>query len=135
MPTRKKLIDSLKYSGFAFLAILVATGLSFGLDALGISPEAILLVYLLPILAIAIVCPSYLYSMVSSVTILCLFNFCFTAPRYSFAIDNPELYISLAMDENVLLTFSESLVRSLAKAYGRKNVDLLVRYLEKEKGE
>jgi len=97
MHTRKKLIDSLKYSGFALLAILVATGLSFGLDALNISPEAILLVYLLPILAIAIVCPSYVYSMVSSIAILCLFNFCFTAPRYSFAIDNPELYISLAM--------------------------------------
>jgi hypothetical protein len=45
------------------------------------------------------------------------------------------LFDDLRMDENVLLTFSESLVRSLAKAYGRKNVDLLVRYLEKEKGE
>lgn len=45
------------------------------------------------------------------------------------------LFDDLRLDENVLLTFSKSLIRSLAKAYGRKNVDLLVRYLEKEKGE
>jgi hypothetical protein len=45
------------------------------------------------------------------------------------------LFDDLRLDKNVLMAFSKSLVRSLAKAYGRKNVDLLARYLEKEKGE
>jgi len=45
------------------------------------------------------------------------------------------LFDDLRLDKNVLFTFSKSLVRSLAKVYGKKNVTSLARYLEKEKGE
>jgi len=45
------------------------------------------------------------------------------------------LFDDLRLDKSVLLIFSQSLVRSLAKAYRKKNVDRLVRYLEKAKGE
>jgi hypothetical protein len=41
------------------------------------------------------------------------------------------LYDDLRLDKDVLLTFSKSLVHSLAKVYERKNVTLLLRYLEK----
>lgn len=109
MPTKKRFFASLKYILFTLASIGVATGLSFGLDALGIAPDAILLVYLLPILAIAVVCPSFVYSLTACILIILLFNFCFTAPRYSFAIDNPELYISLAMYLLVsILLFAET---------------------------
>jgi len=97
MATKKHWFKKLKESAFALVAIAVATGLSFGLDALGVGPESILLVYLLPILAIAIVCHSIIYSIVASIVIVLLFNFCFTNPRYSFAMDDPGLYISLAV--------------------------------------
>jgi hypothetical protein len=45
------------------------------------------------------------------------------------------LFDDLRLDKNVLRAFNKSLTSSLAKAYGKKNVALLVRYLEQEKGE
>lgn len=105
----KRWLNALKETLFSLGAIGIATGVSFGLDALKIDSGAILIVYLLPILAIAIVCDSIVYSILASVFIVLLYNFCFTSPRFSFAMDEPGPYISLAVYFLVsTLLFSET---------------------------
>lgn len=81
----------------SILALAVATGLAFGLNELGLRSENLLLVYLLAILGITILTKQIYYPFLSSIASVLLFNFFFTEPRYSFAMDDPNYYISLAI--------------------------------------
>lgn len=86
-----------KNTVLSLLSLGVATGLAFGLNELGLRSENLLLVYLLAILGITILTKQIYYSFLGSIGSVLLFNFFFTEPRYSFAMDDPNYYISLAI--------------------------------------
>lgn len=65
--------------------LLGATFLCFLFDELGFTDANIIMVYILGVLLIAVVTSSRIYSVVSSIASVFIFNFLFTTPRFSFS--------------------------------------------------
>ncbi len=65
--------------------LLAATLLCFLFDGLGFTDANMIMVYILAVLLIAVVTSQRIYSMVSSIASVFIFNFLFTSPRFSFS--------------------------------------------------
>ncbi len=65
--------------------LLAATVLCFLFDSLGFTDANMIMVYILAVLLIAVVTSHRIYSMVSSISSVFIFNFLFTSPRFSFS--------------------------------------------------
>lgn len=83
-------IDLLK----ALLIALAATGISFGFYALGLREANIIIVYLLGVLIASVWTQGYLYGIIVSLLSVVSFNFFFTVPRFSLAVDDPNYPIT-----------------------------------------
>ncbi|MFA5421783.1 MAG: ATP-binding protein [Bacilli bacterium] len=94
---KQKALNILKSTASSLAIFSVAVGLSIGLDQLKINSEVILLVYILAILAITIETKAIIYPAVASFAFVFLFNFLFTEPKYSFAMEDPSWYIVLSI--------------------------------------
>jgi len=65
--------------------LLAATILCFLFDSLGFTDANMIMVYILAVLLIAVVTTQRIYSMISSIASVLIFNFLFTSPRFSFS--------------------------------------------------
>ena len=75
------IVNALKCVGI----LLAATLLCFLFDSLGFTDANMIMVYILAVLLIAVVTSHRIYSMVSSIASVFIFNFLFTSPRFSFS--------------------------------------------------
>lgn len=82
-------------AGIVILAL--STALAFALDAYGIRPENILLVFVVAVVLINIETRSLLAGLVSGFLCVAIFNYFFTDPRNSFIISDPNYYVSIAI--------------------------------------
>lgn len=90
-PTQKfSWLDLLK----ALLIAVGATGLSFAFYALGLREANIIIVYLLGVLMASVWTHGYLYGIIVSLLSVVSFNFFFTVPRFSLAVDDPNYPIT-----------------------------------------
>ena len=78
---RDPLQNILKSVGILF----AATILCFIFDGLGFTDANMIMVYILAVLLIAVTTSQRIYSMVSSIASVLIFNFLFTSPRFSFS--------------------------------------------------
>ena len=75
---------------FKSIGILVlATLISFGLEAVNIGDQNLIMVYILSVLMISRVTMGYLYGMTASVISVLLYNYFFTFPYYTFTAIQP----------------------------------------------
>lgn len=74
------------------LVLLASTVIGFSFYRLGFSEANIITVYILGVLITAIVTSQRVYSLVSSMISVLLFNFLFTAPRFSFDAYDPKYF-------------------------------------------
>lgn len=74
------LLDSAK----SILMLLVATLIGFLFSRLGFSEANIITVYILAVLIISIVTQAKIYSLISSIVSVLVFNFFFTVPKFTF---------------------------------------------------
>lgn len=90
-PTQKfSWLDLLK----ALLIAVGATGISFAFYALGLREANIIIVYLLGVLLASVWTHGYLYGIIVSLLSVVSFNFFFTVPRFSLAVDDPNYPIT-----------------------------------------
>lgn len=94
---KTKLLNICKSTIFSIVIFSIAAGLSIGLNQLNINSEVLLLVYILAILAITIETKAIAYPAIASFAFVFMFNFLFTEPRYSFAMEDPNWYIVLTI--------------------------------------
>lgn len=78
---RDSLQNILKSVGILF----AATILCFIFDGLGFTDANMIMVYILAVLLIAVTTSQRIYSMISSIASVLIFNFLFTSPRFSFS--------------------------------------------------
>ena len=78
---RDPLQNILKSVGILF----AATILCFIFDGLGFTDANMIMVYILAVLLIAVTTSQRIYSMISSIASVLIFNFLFTSPRFSFS--------------------------------------------------
>ncbi len=83
--------DVIKSAGM----LLTATGIGYLFWHLGLSEANIIMVYILGVLIIAVITSHQIYSLVSSIVSVIVFNFFFTVPRYTL----------LAYDKDYPITF------------------------------
>ena len=88
--TKKTLLDIL----FFLIVSALAIGLSIGMDQLSFRAENIFLVYVVAGLVLVVKTGNIFLAIVADVLFILSFNFLFTSPRYSFAMDDPNYYIS-----------------------------------------
>ena len=69
----------------SFGILMAATILCFLFDSLGFTDANMIMVYILAVLLIAVVTTQRIYSMISSIASVLIFNFLFTSPRFSFS--------------------------------------------------
>lgn len=77
------------------LMIALASAVGFGFWKLGFSESNIIMMYILCVLIISVITTHQIYSLISSVVCVCVFNFFFTEPRYTL----------LAYDKDYPVTF------------------------------
>jgi len=85
------------YGGLSVLLLLVATGTGYLFGSLGISETNIVIVYLLAVLGTASLTKGYVYGIATAVAATFAFNFFFTVPLYTFAVDDPSYLITFAV--------------------------------------
>lgn len=73
-------VDVIKSVGM----ILVASAIGFGFWKLGMSEANIIMVYILGVLITSVITTHQIYSLISSIVSVFVFNFLFTEPRYTF---------------------------------------------------
>lgn len=103
----------------SFLILAVSTAIGFVIYDLGLNESNIIMIYILGVLVSGILTESRIVSAGLSVFSIFLFNFFFTAPRYSFEAYNPDYPITF------LIMFLVALVTSsLTVKLKRQNKDL-----------
>ena len=113
----KKLIvfDSLYSLIVVTLFLLVASGTGYLFDQVGFPETNIVIVYLLAILLISRFTKGYWYGIVASIAGTLLFNYLFTSPYYTLAVDNPSYIITF-----VIMT-TTALITSAITTRAKKN--------------
>lgn len=103
---------------FKSLACLaISTIIGFWFEALGFSESNIITVYILASLFIAVITQGKIYSIITSILAVLMFNFFFTDPRYSFAFYNPGYPITFLI--MFLSAFITSIFTKRAKQQAR----------------
>lgn len=113
----KKLIvfDSLYSLIVVTLFLLVASGTGYLFDQVGFPETNIVIVYLLAILLISRFTKGYWYGIVASIAGTLLFNYLFTSPYYTLAVDNPSYIIT------VVIMTTTALITSAITTRAKKN--------------
>ncbi len=89
--------------------LLAVTVFSLIFDALGLSEANIIMLYLLGVLVTAVVTPHKIYSLVSAVASVLVFNFLFTSPRFSlmaYATDYPVTFLVMFLTAYITATLA-----------------------------
>ncbi len=100
---KTSLVSTLKGLAISALILAIASGISFGLHYLGFTDANVITVYILAVLVTSVVTDSKLCWVISSATGVLLFNFFFTAPKFSL----------IAYDKGYPVTFIVMLIASL----------------------
>ena len=100
---KRTLFSTLKDFGISALILAIASGISFGLHYMGFTDANIITVYILAVLVISVLTENRFCWVISSAAGVLLFNFFFTAPKFSL----------LAYDKGYPVTFAVMLVASL----------------------
>ena len=83
MPDKRKILRNALLTA---VILAVATLCALGVDRLGIGKESIIMFFLLGVLFATVLTGSYLCGVLTSLLSLMLFNYLFTAPRFTFVI-------------------------------------------------
>ena len=100
---KRTLLSTLRDFGISVLILAIASGISFGLHYMGFTDANIITVYILAVLVISALIDNRFCWVVSSAAGVLLFNFFFTAPKFSL----------MAYDKGYPVTFLVMLVASL----------------------
>lgn len=98
----------------SIVMIVIASVIGFGFWKLGLSESNIIMVYILGVLITSVITTRQIYSLISSIVSVFVFNFLFTEPRYTF----------WAYDKDYPITFITMFVAALltgSLAIGQKN--------------
>lgn len=87
---KKTLFDFL----FFFIVSVLAIALSIGVDKLNFRTENIFMVYVVAGLILVVKTGNIFLAVIADIVFILSFNFLFTTPYYSFAMDDPNYYIS-----------------------------------------
>ena len=109
--------DTLKSLGL----LVAATGISYGLTAIRIGDQNVIMVYLLAVLIIARITKGFIYGAVSSVISVLLFNFLFIHPAYTFTAIDPHYIITF------LIMFLVAIITSTMTSRVKTQAKLAVR--------
>ena len=77
------------------LILALCTGLSFLISAVGLAITNVVLIYILGVMAVALFTTGYIYSVMSSLLSVLIFNFFFTEPLYSLQ-SSPDYFATFA---------------------------------------
>jgi len=110
-----KVYDSLYSLIVVTLFLLIASGTGYLFDQAGFPETNIVIVYLLAILLISRFTKGYWYGIVASIAGTLLFNYLFTSPYYTLAVDNPSYIITF-----VIMT-TTALITSAITTRAKKN--------------
>ncbi|MGN0335585.1 MAG: DUF4118 domain-containing protein [Lachnospiraceae bacterium] len=102
-------ISILKNTGKSVGILLAATFLSYLFYNLGFTDANIIMIYILGVLLTSIATPHMVYSLVSSVASVFVFNFFFTTPRFSFSAYEtgyPITFVVMFLTALITATFS-----------------------------
>lgn len=87
----------LKNLSISIVIVLLCTLVSFGFHDMNIRTENIMLIYLIGVLLIVMETRTFLWGIVSSFTSILMFNYLFTAPTFSFEIDDFNYIITIVI--------------------------------------
>jgi len=104
--------DTLKMVGL----LAVATLVSFGLQALHLGDQNVIMVYILSVLVISRLTTGFIYGVIASVLSVLAFNFFFTDPVYTFSMLAPGYPVTLVIMLVIALLTSALTVRVKAQA-------------------
>jgi len=95
--------------------LLVATGISFGLKALGIGDQNIIMIYILSVLVVSRITTGFIYGVIDSILSVLAFNFLFTDPVFTFNAITPGYPVTLVIMLVIALLTSTLTVRVKAQ--------------------
>lgn len=78
--------------------LVIASVMGYGFWRLGMSESNIIMIYILAVLITAVITAHQVYSLVSSIVSVFVFNFLFTEPRYTFLVyekDYPVTFVTM----------------------------------------
>ena len=78
------------------LILALCTGMGFLFSAIGLAITNVVLIYILGVMAVALFTTGYIYSLLSSLLSVLIFNFFFTAPYYSLQ-SSPDYFATFAV--------------------------------------
>ena len=105
------LADTAKMIGL----LLAATGVSFGLRALGIGDHNVIMIYILSVLIVSRVTTGFIYGVIDSVLSVLAFNFFFAEPVFTFTAIAPGYPVTLVIMLLIALLTSTLTVRVKAQ--------------------
>lgn len=100
-------------------SLLAATGIAYIFQYLGFSDANLIMVYILEVLVVALITSHQIWGVLASAAGILAFNFCFTAPRGSFDVYDPEYLITFLV-MFVTAVISSALTKKV-KNYGRES--------------
>ena len=103
---RKKIVPVLKDFGITTAVLLLVTGVGFLFEYFGLTDANIVTVYILGVLLVSLLTKGYLCGALSSIVSVSLFNFIFTAPKWTLR----------AYDSGYWITFTVMLTSSVITA-------------------
>ena len=104
-------------TGKTLALLLIASAFSFGLHALHLGDQNIIMAYILSVLVISRITAGYAYGIAASVISVLLFNFLFTEPYFTFNAIQPGYPISFLIMLLVALITSALTVRIKTEAH------------------
>lgn len=111
-----------------FVILILATLLGIAFTKLGMTTDNVITIYILGVLVISVITSARAYSLVSSCVSVLMFNYYFTAPKFTFVISESVYLITFAvMFLSALLTSSlaaklKSQARQASQSVFRNNV-------------
>lgn len=93
-------LDARSYAWDLVIALLimgVATGVSYLFSYLGFNESNFIMIYLLGVLVTSLLTNHFVSSSVTSILCVIIFNFCFTDPKMTLSVNNPEYIITFAV--------------------------------------
>ena len=78
------------------LILILCTGMGYLFSAVGLSLTNVVLIYILGVMAVSLVTAGYIYSVLSSLLSVLIFNFVFTEPYYSLQ-SSPDYFATFAV--------------------------------------
>lgn len=110
-------------------SVFIATGVGYLFRTAGFPETNIVLLYLLSVLITARFTDDFAFGLITSVLATVAFNYFFTAPYYSFHVDDPSYLITFA-----IMTFT-SVITSTLTSRVKKSVEEQIRYREESRQE